>query len=168
VKLGRVGGPVDVPLPGNVQANHADIIRDGEDYFLVALGPARVNQRPAQRVLLRDGDRIVLADSAKMTFHQPSAKSATAVLKLSSRSRLPQDVECVVLFDGTCTLGPHQSAHVRTREGETRVVVYEWEGRLFARSDPSGQARAGRGSPLALGETRDFGDVRLTVKEYMA
>lgn len=168
VRLGRAGSRVDVPLPGNVQAHHADIIRDGEDYFLAAIGPTRVNQRPVQRVLLRDGDRIVLADSAKMTFHQPSAKSATAVLRLSSRSRLPQDVECVVLFDGVFTLGPHQSAHVRTREGETRVVVYEWEGRLYARSDTSGQARVGRGTPLPLGVTRDFGDLRLTVKEYTA
>jgi hypothetical protein len=166
VRLGRAGGSVDVPFQQTVQAHHADILRDGEDYFLIAHGPARVNSRPVQRTLLKDGDRIVLADMAKMTFHQPSAKSASAVLKLSSRSRLPQDVEYVVLFEGTCTLGPLPSAHVRTREGESRIVLYEWEGRLFARSDPSAQARPGRGVPLALGATQDFGDVRLTLKDY--
>ncbi|HMQ14803.1 MAG TPA: FHA domain-containing protein [Phycisphaerae bacterium] len=166
VRLGREGGGVEVPLPGPIQAHHADIVRGGEDYFLEARGPVRVNHRPVQRVLLRDGDRIVLGDSAKMTFHQPSAKIATAVLKLSSRSRLAQDVEYVVLFDGACTLGPQASAHVRTREGDTRVVLYEWEGRLYGRSDPSGAARPGRGAPLVAGQTRDFGDVRITVKEY--
>jgi tetratricopeptide (TPR) repeat protein len=168
VRLGRVGGlrGIDVPIPADIQSHHADIIRDGEDYFLVARGPARVNRRTVSRTLLRHGDRIVLGSNGKMVFHKPSAKSDTAVLELSSRCRLPQDVSMVVLFKGTCLLGPQTSCHVRTREGDTRLVLFERHGELFVRRAARDGRPTGPAEALPPGATHEFGDVRLTVKEY--
>jgi tetratricopeptide (TPR) repeat protein len=42
VRIGRAGGinGIDVPIPADIQSHHADILRDGDDYFLVAHGPA--------------------------------------------------------------------------------------------------------------------------------
>ncbi len=168
VQLGRAGGAArpDVPIPGDIWSHHADVLREGDDYFLVAHGPVTVNQRPVQRVLLRHGDRIRLGAAAKLTFSQPSAASGTAVLKLSSRCRLPQDVSEVVLFKDTCLIGPQATCHIRTREGDTRLVLFERDGRLVVRR----AGRDGRGTgpvePLVAGAVRDVGDLRLTIKDY--
>lgn len=168
VTIGRAGGSTEplLPLPADLQSHHADIIFDGDEYYLVARGPTRLNQREVSRARLRSGDRIVLGGSAKMIFERPSAKSDTAVLRLSDRSRAPQDVSTVVLFRGEMLIGPEPSSHIRTREGQSRVVLFERDAGLWARL---GAGRAGgEATPVTLRETRDFGDVRLTVKSYEA
>lgn len=172
VSLGRLSGGarVDVPLSADLQSRHAEIARIGEDYFLTALGPVRVNHGPVQRTLLRHGDRIVLGAQVKMIFCKPSLKSDTAVLKLADTCRMPLDVGAVVLFRETCVLGPQGTCHVRTREGESRLVLFERSGRLFGRLDASrGMVQdrpAERARPVPAGATLDFGDIRLTVKPY--
>jgi hypothetical protein len=168
VRVGRLGADVDVPFPADVQSHHADVECDGDDYFLIAYGPAFVNQRRMTRTLLRDGDRVLLGARAKFVFSKPSAKSATAVLRLSHSSRLPQDVSEVVLFRDTCLIGPRPSCHIRTREGENEVIVFDRDGRLMARpADPRGR-RASGAHALEFGRPMEFGDVRVTVKPYEA
>jgi hypothetical protein len=168
IRVGRAGSQtgLDVPIPADIQSHHADVIRGGEDYFLVARGPVRVNRKRVSRTLLRHGDRIVLGAKAKMVFHKPSAKSDTAVLKLSSGCRLPQDVSLVVLFKGTCLIGPQSSCHVRTREGDTRLVLFDRAGELFVRRAARDGRPTGPAEALPACETCDFGDVRMTVKQY--
>jgi len=168
IRIGRAGADVDVPIPADILSRHAEIVHNGEDYFLVAHGPTRVNRRLVSRKLLRHNDRITLGDSAKMVFLMPSSKSETAVLKLADRCRLAQDVSAVVLFRGTCLLGPHPSCHIRTREGEARAVLFERGGKLYARRVDGAAAPAGRAEALPLAETKDIGDVRVTVKAYEA
>lgn len=169
VRVGRAGSQsgLDIPIPADIQSHHADIIRDGEDYFLVARGPVRVNHKQVGRTLLRHGDRIVMGAKAKMVFHKPSAKSETAVLKLSSGCRLPQDVSLVVLFKSTCLFGPQSGCHVRTREGDTRLVLFDRAGELFVRRAARDGRPTGPAEALPANETSDFGDLRLTVKEYV-
>jgi hypothetical protein len=169
IRIGRASGTseADLAFAGDLQTRHAEIVRDGEDYFLTAIGPVQVNRQSVRRTLLRHGDRVVLAHNVKLTFEKPSVKSETAVLKLSDRCRLPQDVSLVVLLSGTCTIGPQPSAHIRTREGETPVVLFEREGRLHARSNGNETgAQLGRGVPLRPAEPKEFGDVRIAVKPY--
>jgi tetratricopeptide (TPR) repeat protein len=168
VRIGRAGchAHVEVPIPADVQSHHADITRGGEDYFLTAYGPVQVNSRAVRRTLLRDGDRIVLGPKAKMVFHKPSAKSDSAVLRLSHRCRLAQDVGEVVLFRQTCLIGPQSSCHVRTADGQTQVVLFERGGRLYGREAASAGGKLGDPRELAAGATYDFGEVRLTLKSY--
>jgi len=170
LRIGRAGAKRDleVPIPADIQSHHADIIRDGDDYFLVARGPVRVNRKAINRTLLRHGDRIVLGKNAKMVFHKPSAKSETAVLKLSGGCRLPQDVSLVVMFRGACLIGPQAACHVQTREGDSRLVLFDKAGELFVRSAARDGRPTGSAAPLPADATRDFGDLRLTVKEYNA
>jgi hypothetical protein len=168
VRLGCAGGSgaVDVPLPADVQSHHAEIVRRGEDYFLTAYGPVTVNRRRVEHTLLRDGDRIVLGDNAKMVFARPSAKSTTAVLRLSHRCRLPQDVSEVILFDETCLIGPVPSCHVRTAEGTGQVVLFERGGGLHARQTAGNGWLNAAARAVPAGQTLDFGDLRVTVKPY--
>jgi hypothetical protein len=170
VRVGRAGrdAQVDVPIPADVQSHHMDITRDGEDYFLTAYGPVQVNQRDVGRTLLRDGDRIVLGPKAKMVFHKPSSKSGSAVLRLSHRCRLAQDVGEVVLFQQTCLIGPQSSCHIRTAEGQTQVVLFERGGRLYGREAASAGGKLGDPRELWAGATYDFGEVRMTLKSYDA
>ena len=168
VRIGRAGsrGAIDVPIPTDIQSHHADISRDGEDYFLSAYGPVRVNNHDVKRTLLRDGDRIVLGGKAKMVFRKPSRKSGSAVLKLSHRCRLAQDVSDVILFRETCLIGPQASCHIRMREGNTQVVLFDRGGTLYGREAAPAGGKLGDAKPLPLDETLDFGEVRVTIKPY--
>lgn len=169
VRLGRAGASraaADVPLPGECDAHHADIIRRDEDYFLVAYGVCRVNGRAATHVLLRDGDRVELAEGPRLTFQRPSGKSRSAVLRLSHRSRLADDVSDVVLLADTCVIGAGPHAHVRLREPLGPVVLFEARGVLHARQ------MGGEGHLLAApltvrnGQTVELGGLRFTLKPY--
>lgn len=168
VRIGRAGGEarIHVPLPADVQSHHADVACDGEAYFLAARGPTQVNGRTVQRVLLRDGDRVSLGDSARITFTQPSARSASATLKISDRCRLPQDVDRVVLLRDTFTIGPAPSDHVMTREGDGRVVVYLRDGALHAHRVGRDGRPNGPSQALRLNATQELGDLRVTLKAY--
>jgi hypothetical protein len=166
VRLGRGGADVDVPIPGDIQSHHADLVRHGEDYFLTAYGPTEINGRRQTHTLVRDGDRIVLGPNVKMVFCKPSAKSESAVLRLSHRCRLSQDVGDVVLFRDTCLVGPGTSCHVRTREGRDQFVLFERGGALFARQTAGGGWETAPPRALQLGQTLELGELRLTVKNY--
>ncbi|HUU98186.1 MAG TPA: hypothetical protein VM487_20840, partial [Phycisphaerae bacterium] len=111
-------------------------------------------------------DRIVFGPKAKMVFRKPTAKSESAVLNLSDRCRLPQDVSHVVLFKDTALLGPQASCHIRTREGQTRLVLFERAGYLYARQTGSGGRPVGPAEAVRLGDTHEYGDQRVTVKRY--
>lgn len=168
VRIGRLGGDaaLDLPIPGDLQSHHADVVRDGDDYFLVAHGPTQVNRRTVQRTLLLPGDRIVLGSGVKLTFQKPSGKSGTATLQLSERSRLPHDVGQVVLFRESCVIGPQLHAHVRTREGQSRLVLFEHDGELRVRPTTADGRPGGPSEALPRRTTREIGDVRLTLIDY--
>lgn len=168
LKIGRAGGSVnvDIALPADVNSHHADLVRSGEDYFLTAHGPTRVNGRDVTRTLLHDGDRIVFGTTGKVTFRRPSVRSETAVLVLGDRCRMAQDVSRVVLFRETCLVGPSGGAHLETREGDARVVLFEKAGRLWARLTARDQRPAGPPQALPTGKPFELGDLRITVKPY--
>jgi hypothetical protein len=168
VRIGRGGhsATVDLPVPGAEQAHHADIVRRGEDYFLTAYGPTQVNRRRVEHTLLRDGDRITLGIQAKMVFSKPSGKSDSAVLRLSHRCRLPQDVSSVVLFRDTCLVGPAGSAHLPTQEPDGQVVLFERGGVLHARQTAGSGWMSNPPQVVRAGQTLEFGGLRLTAKPY--
>ena len=170
VRIGRGGGSqqMDVPMPADIQSHHADIVQSGDDYFLVAHGPVRVNHKPVSKSLLRDGDRILLGATTKLVFSRPSAKSETAVLRLADRNRLPQDVSVIVLLRDTCLIGPQESCHVRTREGEDRVLLFERDGQLLARRHSSNLREKSAAFELLPSMPVEIGELRLTVKNYDA
>lgn len=168
IRIGRAGasGAIDVPLPADVQSHHADIHCGGDDCFIVARGPVRMNHTDVTRALLRHGVRVRLGRNGQLTYEKPSAKSETAVLVLPDRQRLPLDVSRVVLLRDTCLIGPQPSCHLRTREGESRVVLFTRRNRLYARLVGADERPAGPARPIVLGETQSLGDISLTVTNY--
>lgn len=170
LRIGRAGtsGPIDIALPADIHSHHADIVRRGEDYFLTAYGPAEVNHRAIDHVLLRHGDRVKLGGRARLTFEQPSSMTTSAVLRLSHRCRLAQDVSNVVLFRDVCLVGPDASCHVRTSGVDGRVVLFVREGRLHGRATNASGVGHSASVVLSSERVQDFGDVRITLKSYDA
>jgi len=170
LRIGRAGGSarIDVPIPADIASHHADIVRADDDYFLIAHGPATINRRPVTRALLRDGDRVVLGTQGRFTFHKPSAKSSSATLRLAERCRLAQDVSQIVLFADTCLIGPQPSCHVQTRDNQTRLVLFERGGRLFARRVDTDGRHLDTAEAIVVGRSQLIGDQRMTVAAYHA
>ena len=138
--LGRVATehPADVPIYGDVAERHANVNRVDEDYFLFANKEVEVGGRKTKHQLLRDGDRIVLARKAKLTFRMPSRRSATAVLDLSDTTKMPNDVRRVVLFNGHAIVGASQSAHIRCQHAGPPLVLFERNEKLWIRQKNDG------------------------------
>jgi len=169
VRIGRAGSSavVDIALPADVDSHHADVVRRGSDYFVIAHGPVEVNQRPTRQCLLHHGDVIALG-RVRLTFHKPSSRSQTAVLQLPHRCRLAEDVGSVVLFCDTCLVGPALTCHIRTRENEGQVVLFERSGVLYVRQMPEGPklGASPRAEPIVAGCTMELAGLRFTVKPY--
>ena len=64
-------GYVDVPLVADVSRLHATLTRDNGGYVLEAMRPVQVNGQPAEKALLRPGDRVTLGTSCQLQFRQP-------------------------------------------------------------------------------------------------
>jgi hypothetical protein len=139
VTLGQAGPDafVDVPLIADVSRMHAALSRDSEGYLLEAMRSVEVNGTPAERTLLRSGDRITLGRTCQIVFHQPVAVSASARLEITSGHRLPLAIDQVFLMADTLVIGPGPQSHVVIPDLEKPVI-------LFRQKDGLGVRHAGR------------------------
>lgn len=115
---------VDVPLFADVSRVHAALTRDAEGYLLEAIRPVQVNGQPAERTLLRPGDRVTLGACCQLQFQQPVPVSATARLDITSGHRLPLTIDKVFLMADTLLLGPGPQAHVVIPDVRLPIVLY--------------------------------------------
>jgi hypothetical protein len=153
---------VDVPLFADVSRLHAALTRDTEGYLLEAVRPVQVNGEPAEKALLRPGDRVTLGASCQLQFVQPVPVSATARLDVVSGHRLPLAVEKVVLMADTLVLGPGPQAHVVLPDLAQPVILFRHKDGLGVRCTGSflidGQPCKDRGvlGPTARVNGEDF------------
>lgn len=124
---------VDVPLFADISRLHAALTRDTEGYVLEGLRPVQVNVQPAEKTLLRPGDRVTLGSSCQFQFCQPVAVSATARLDFVSGHRLPLAVDRVLLMAETLVLGPEANAHICVPELQRQVVLFRQKDGLAVR-----------------------------------
>jgi tetratricopeptide (TPR) repeat protein len=135
VTLGQAtpDGYVDVPLYADVSRLHAALKRENGSYMLEAMRPVQVNGQPAEKALLRPGDRITLGTTCQLQFRQPAPVSASARLDLTSGQRLPLAVDGVILMADTLLLGPGQQVHVALPDLKHPVVLYRHKDGLGVR-----------------------------------
>jgi len=139
VTLGRaVGGQqVDIPLLGDVSTHHATILRRGEGYLLESRRPTRFRGREVTgAVPLTDGGMIELGSSVRLRFRQPHPLSFSALLEVQSPHRTQPPTEGVLLFAGSCVLGPSISSHVVCRDASEELILYRCGGELYGRTQP--------------------------------
>ncbi len=118
---GQFGGPVTIE-------------RADEDYFLTSGGGVLINNQPAKRKLLADGDRIALSNRCRARFALPNPASTSALLSVSG-ARIPgTDATRVVLLADSLVIGPGPSAHVRADDLDAPVVVHVRDGGVLHRT----------------------------------
>jgi len=135
VTLGQANpaAPVDVALLADVSRHHATIQRDTEGYSLEAVRKVKLNGQPAERALLRSGERITLGNSCQLQFWQPVPASTSARLDLVSGHRFVQPVQAVILMSDTLVLGPGTQGHIPVPELPQALIVYRNRGALAVR-----------------------------------
>lgn len=163
--VGRVttDHPADVPIFSDLGAEHADIARVEEDYFLMSPHEVEVGGRRTRHQLLRDGDRVVLARRAKFTFRLPNRKSPSACLDISDSTRMPNDVRRVVLYKDTAMIGRGPACHVTCHAAKQDLVLYERGGDLWVR--PLGRG-GGEAQRIEIGRSVELEGVSFVVQPW--
>jgi hypothetical protein len=144
---------VDVPMLGDLSAQHARIRRDGEGYLIEAIRDVRVDGRSVeQATTLIDGNVIQLGHCVKLVFRRPHALSATVRLDFASRHRTQPSSDAIILMADSCVLGPKPQSHIVCRKWKDDVILYRQDKRLYCRTPGEfqidGRPQHGQG-PLA-------------------
>ena len=128
-------GPVDVPIFADVSRIHAALTRDAECYLLEASKAVSLNNSPADKAVLQNGDRIGLGNRCQMTFELPVPGGLSARLLLSGGRRLPMAVDAVLLMADMLVLGRGDKVHVQIPELEKPVYLIRQKDQLMIQWD---------------------------------
>lgn len=163
IGIGRNGpdATADLQLLSDLSERQAEVVRAGEDYFLVSMSGVELAGRPVEHALLQDGDRIRLGHRVKLKFLRPSLKSSAAVLELGDGVRTSSDCRRVILWSGPLLLGGTRECHVPIRGASAGVILMERGGVVSVRSMVSG----GQPVTLSMGVPVEFNGMRLSVQE---
>jgi hypothetical protein len=129
--------PVDIAFTSQLEMPMMQVVRVDDDYFLYADQPVQINDRLFKDKLLSSGDRVTAAGRIAFRFHKPHAASSTAVLELSTSTRLAcGTARRIVLMDEAIVIGSSADSHIVVPEAEGQVIVSNHNGRLelFAQS----------------------------------
>ena len=160
IGIGRAGsGQADLELISDLSERHAELIRAGEDYFIVSSKGVELAGRPVEHALLQDGDKIRLGNRVRLTFRRPSLKSIAAALDLGEGVRTSGDCRRVILWSGPILMGSTKECHIHLDPRLGGFVLMERAGQIFAK--PMGPA--GEPVHLPLGTLTTIGDLRLSV-----
>ncbi len=163
ITIGRAGpgAGADLPLQADLPETAAQIVRGGDEYFLMSSVDATINDRPVRHALLNAGDRIGLGRRVRLTFLRPSRKSPAAVLELGGGLRTVSDVRRALLMSGPILLGNGGDCHIMVPS--VNLVLLERAGRLMVRQrDPLGGG-VGPAVALGLGEHLELAGVRMSL-----
>lgn len=164
IGIGR-GGPgatAELPLLSDLSERQAEIVRAGEDYFVVSQSGVELAGDRVDHALLQDGDRVRLGKRIRLRFRRPSLKSSAAALDLGEGVRTETDCRRVLLWSGPILLGSTRECHVHLASGQGDFVMVERGGRMYVK--PMGPG--GTATPVAMGEQMDLGGFRFSVTEW--
>lgn len=124
-----------VPLLGDLLPEHAKILRDGDWYLVVPVGPARLNGRPLyDSQVLAPGDRLELGQAVCLEVCYPNPLShSLRIQPVGSTTTWPRS-QAILLIDRWFMLGPRESAHVVVPNWSTEVVLVRQHGGLCLRT----------------------------------
>ncbi|MBK8268330.1 MAG: FHA domain-containing protein [Planctomycetes bacterium] len=142
VSIGRAGpgATADVQLVSDLSEKQAEIVRAGEDYFVVSQSGVELAGANIDHALLQNADRIRLGKRVRLKFLRPSLKSSTALLELGEGVRMETDCRKVILWSGPVLIGGTRECHIPALQGRGEFVLMERGGRLYVKEmGPAGQ-----------------------------
>ncbi len=165
ITIGRAGpgAPSDIQLLSDLSERHADIVRAGEDYFVVSQSGVELAGNATDHALLQDGDRIRLSRRVRLTFSRPSLKSTAASLELGEGVRMPTECRRIILWSGPVLMGATKECHVRLASTLGQFVLVERGGRLFFKA-----MRGDAGRNIELGEQITIGELSFRITDWNA
>lgn len=157
----------DIPILSNLAERHAEISRVDDDYFLFSSRDIEVDSRSTRHQLLRDGNRIVLARNARFTFRLPHRQSPSAIIDLSSATKMPNDVRRVVLFRQTAMIGVGKTVHITCNSAAADLVLFERAGQLWVRPQRNGRVDT-EARPVPIGVQMEMMNVSFVLQPWPA
>jgi len=166
--IGRAGpgATADLPLVSDLPENAAQIIRTGDDYFLLAGAEATIDGHHVRQALLSHGDRVGLGRRVRWTFLRPSRKSSAAVIELGTGVRAVSDVRRVILFGGPVLIGQSGECHIPVPG--VNLVLSERGGQLAVRQVSVDRGGVGASVALMPGRLTEIAGVRLALQLHSA
>ena len=164
ISIGRSGpgASADVQLLSDLSERQAEIVRAGEDYFIVSQTGVELAGQAVDHALLQDGDRIRLSKRVRLKFRRPSLKSSAASLDLGEGVRMATDCRRVILWSGPVLMGGTRECHIKLGAPHRDFVLMERGGRVYVK--PMGPG--GPSTPIVLGEQMAVGALRFSVVNW--
>ncbi len=164
VTIGRAGpgATADLQLVSDLAERQAEIVRAGEDYFVVAASGVELADQRVTHALLQSGDRLRLGRRVRMTFLRPSRKSLAAALDLGDGVRTTGDCRRVILWSGPLLMGSQAECHIRLGYGLAGVILIERGGQILLKP----MAPTAAAMPVRVGAPTEYGELRLTIQEW--
>ncbi len=164
MSIGRAGpgGDADLQLVSDLSERQAEIVRAGDDYFVMAASGVELAGRAVEHALLQDGDRIRLGRRVRLKFRRPSLKSNTAVLELGEGVRTTTDCRRVILWGGPLLIGGRRECHIPIRNAVSGAILVHRGGTMSIKTMGPG----GKSSPVTLGMPFEVADVRMSIQAW--
>ncbi|MFH1418309.1 MAG: hypothetical protein ABII12_08505 [Planctomycetota bacterium] len=166
IGIGRAGpgASADLQLISDLADRQAEIIRAGEDYFVVSSAGVQLAGRQTDHALLQDGDKIRLGKRIRLKFLRPSRKSTAAVLELGDGVRTTTDCRRAILWSGPLLMGGTRECHINLGPALGNAILVERGERLYVKEmGPTREA-----VPLSLGVQTQIGAIRLSIDVWPA
>ncbi len=166
ISIGRAGpgASADLQLISDLADRQAEIIRAGEDYFVVSNNGVELAGQQTDHALLQDGDKIRLGKRIRLKFLRPSRKSTAAVLELGDGVRTTTDCRRAILWSGPLLMGGTRECHLKLGPALGNAILVERGQRLYVKEmGPNQEA-----TPLDLGVQTQIGAIRLSVDTWPA
>lgn len=157
----------DIPILSDLAERHAEISRVEDDYFLFSSRDVEVDSRTTRHQLLRDGNRIALARNARFTFRLPHRQSPSAIIDLSSATKMPNDVRRVVLFRQTAMIGVGRTVHITCNAAAADLVLFERAGQMWVRPQRNGRVDT-EARTVPIGEQMEVMNVSFVLQPWPA
>ena len=161
--------PVDIAFTSQLELPMMQVVRVDDDYFLYADQPVQINDRSLKDKLLSDGDRVTIAGRISFRFHKPHAASNTAVLELSTSTRMAfGTARRIVLMDEAIIIGSSSDSHIVVPDAEGQVIVSNRNGRLelFAQSGWGKAPMAALKNELQPGQPVSLNSIRAVMLPF--
>jgi tetratricopeptide (TPR) repeat protein len=155
--------PVDIAFASQLDLPVIQIVRTEDDYFLYADQAVQINDKMYKEKLMLDGDRVTAAGRVSFRFHKSHAASNTAVIELSTSTRMAAGTaRRIVLMDEAVIVGSSSDSHIVVPEADGQVILRNRNGQLemYAQSNSGRSPHLGLGNILHVGKPVTLNSIR--------